>query len=59
MQNIQETIIMFNANFKEEFMGREIKQRSLLKHASYGNSKSNYHFCFILVYNLNNKGEDS
>ena len=35
--NIQEKIVMFNVNFQEEFMEREIKMRPLLKHASYHN----------------------
>ena len=35
--NIQETNVMFNVNFQEEFMEREIKLRPLLKHASYHN----------------------
>ena len=57
--NIQETNVMFNVNVQEEFMEREIKLRPLLKHASYHNWKRNYNLYFILVYNLNNKGEDS
>ena len=50
---------MFNVNFQGEFMEREIKLRPLLKHAFYHNWKTNYNLYFIIVYNLNNKGEDS